>query len=107
MARTLVLAESVAWGGSGSHTQQTCCLGVTVRNIFISSARANNLDVAQLSQSLNALGLQSWVDCSLGGGDSWWRDILRRIADCDVFIAIISRDAVNSVACEREFEWTG
>jgi hypothetical protein len=30
--------------------------------------------------------------------------ILRRIAECDAFIAIISRYGLNSEACKREFD---
>ena len=31
--------------------------------------------------------------------------ILRQIADCDAFIAIVSRSTLDSVACRREREW--
>ena len=31
--------------------------------------------------------------------------ILQRVAECDAFIAIISRDTLNSEACKREFDW--
>ena len=39
------------------------------------------------------------------GGEDWWSEILRRITACDVFIPIISHDALNSEACRREFDW--
>jgi hypothetical protein len=58
-----------------------------------------------LVEHLGELGCDTWVDSSLHGGQDWWQEILRRIADCDVFIPIISRDALNSVACSREFDW--
>ena len=48
---------------------------------------------------------QTWVDSSFRGGQDWWEEILRRIADCDVFISIISRQALDSVACARELDW--
>ena len=42
---------------------------------------------------------------SLRGGQAWWEEILRRIADSDVFVAIVSGHTLNSVACKRELEW--
>ena len=76
-----------------------------MRKAFISYARANRPDVEQLVEHLRELGCDTWVDSSLHGGQDWWQEILRRIADCDVFIPIISYDALNSVACSREFDW--
>jgi DNA-binding beta-propeller fold protein YncE len=80
-------------------------LGVTVRKAFISYARVNKSHVDQLVEHLGVLGCQTWVDSSLHGGQEWWQEILGRIADCDAFLPIISRDALNSVACRREFDW--
>lgn len=76
-----------------------------VRKVFISYARQNKPDVEQLVEHLRVLGCDTWHDSSLHGGQDWWEEILRRIADCDTFIAIISRDALNSTACRREFDW--
>jgi TIR domain len=53
----------------------------------------------------HVLGCDTWYDSSLRGGQDWWDEIVRRIADCDIFIAIISRDVLNSTACRREFDW--
>ncbi len=71
----------------------------------MSYARANRPHVEQLVEHLGVLDCQTWFDSSLRGGQDWWEQILDRITDCDVFIAIISREALNSVACEREFDW--
>jgi TIR domain len=76
-----------------------------VRKVFISYARKNKRDVEQLVEHLRVLGCEIWHDSSLHGGQDWWNEILRRIADCDTFIAIISREALNSTACRREFDW--
>jgi ABC-type nitrate/sulfonate/bicarbonate transport system substrate-binding protein len=73
--------------------------------VFISYARQNRPDIDQLVEHLTVLGCDVWVDKALHGGQDWWEEILRRIADCDIFIAIISREALNSVACRREFDW--
>jgi TIR domain len=88
------------------HTERAnSTLGVTLRKVFVSYARANRPHVGQLVEHLGVLDCQTWFDSSLRGGQDWWEQILDRITDCDVFIAIISREALNSVACEREFDW--
>ncbi len=73
--------------------------------LFISYARENKSDVEALIKDLNALGHQAWMDSSLRGGQTWWTEILRRIAECDVFVASISDQTLNSVACKRELDW--
>jgi hypothetical protein len=76
-----------------------------MRQLFISYARENKPDVEALVRDLDALGYQTWVDSSLRGGQTWWEEILRRIADSDVFVAIVSGHTLSSVACKRELEW--
>jgi TIR domain/Domain of unknown function (DUF4145) len=76
-----------------------------VRRAFISYARPNRPDVDQLAGHLDVLGCDVWIDKSLHGGQDWWREILQQIASCDVFIAVISHEAQNSTACQRELEW--
>jgi len=76
-----------------------------VRQLFISYARENKPEVEALVRDLHALGYQTWLDSSLRGGQSWWHEILRRIADSDVFVAIVSGHTLSSVACKRELEW--
>lgn len=76
-----------------------------MRQLFISYARENKPDVEALVRDLHALGCQTWLDTSLRGGQSWWQEILGRIADSDVFVAIVSDHTLRSVACKRELEW--
>ena len=76
-----------------------------MRQLFISYARENKADVEALVRDLDALGYQAWFDFALRGGQSWWEEILRRIADSDVFVAVVSEQTLNSVACKRELEW--
>jgi TIR domain len=76
-----------------------------MRKVFISYARQNRPDIDQLAEHLCVLGCETWLDSSLPGGQDWWQEILRRIADCDTFIAVISRAALNSTICKREFDW--
>jgi hypothetical protein len=49
------------------------------------------------------MGYDTWVDTELRGGQDWWEEVLRRIANSDVFIAVISRAALTSTACRREY----
>lgn len=80
--------------------------GVTVRKrIFISYARTNEQVIRQLDTQIREFGCATWVDTALSGGQHWWDEILRQIADCDAFIATVSRDTLNSEACTREFDW--
>ena len=76
-----------------------------MRQLFVSYARENKPDVEALVLDLDALSYQTWVDSSLRGGQTWWEEILRRIADSDVFVAIVSGHTLKSVACKRELEW--
>ena len=78
---------------------------MSTRRLFVSYARENKREVDDLVRHLETLGYQAWVDSSLRGGQTWWDEILRRIAECDVFLAIISRNTLNSVACKCELEW--
>lgn len=72
---------------------------------FVSYARQNKRVIDELVGDLRILGFETWVDSALRGGQDWWQVILSQIADCDAFIAIVSRDALNSEACRREFDW--
>jgi TIR domain len=100
---------SADWGCfsvSVAHTERAnTTAGVPVRKVFVSYARQNRADIDQLVEHLGVLGCDTWVDRSLHGGQDWWKEILGRIADCDTFIAIISREALSSTACRREFDW--
>lgn len=76
-----------------------------MRKVFISYARVNRAQVEKLVEHLGYLDCQTWIDSSLQGGQQWWEQILRKIAESDVFFPVISRDALNSTACQREFDW--
>lgn len=76
-----------------------------MRKVFVSYARVNRAQVDKLVEHLGFLDCQTWIDSSLRGGQQWWDEILKNIADCDVFLPIVSRDALNSTACQREFDW--
>lgn len=73
--------------------------------LFVSYARVDRATVDQLVEDLQILGVQTWIDSSIRGGEQWWDVILKAIADCDAFVAVLSRGSLNSQACGREFEW--
>lgn len=73
--------------------------------LFVSYARANKAAVDELVEHLGILGWDVWVDTTLRGGQDWWEVILAAIADCDAFLVAVSRAALSSEACDREFEW--
>lgn len=76
-----------------------------VPKLFVSYARVNKAAVEQLVDDLQILGVQTWVDSSIRGGEQWWDVILDAIAACDAFVAVLSRGSLRSQACGREFEW--
>ena len=73
--------------------------------LFVSYARVDRPAVEELVAHLEILGFETWVDSSIRGGQEWWDVILKAIADCDGFVAVVSRGALSSLACGREFEW--
>ncbi|MDT5011855.1 MAG: hypothetical protein QOH57_3472, partial [Mycobacterium sp.] len=76
-----------------------------MRKLFVSYARESTFEVEELARHLRALGYETWMDSALRGGQSWWDEIMRSIADCDAFLAIISHRSVNSLACRSELDW--
>ena len=46
-----------------------------------------------------------WQDQQIIGGQTWWDHILDQIRRCDVFVAALSRAALDSLACRREWEY--
>jgi hypothetical protein len=76
-----------------------------MRKVFISYSR-NNLDVVtQLVEDLQAIGVNTWHDQTLTGGQRWWDNILANIRDCDVFIFALSRESWESEACRSELAY--
>jgi hypothetical protein len=72
-----------------------------MRELFISYAREDQPDVGKLFWDLAVLGYETTT--GVYGGT--WDDVLRRIANCDVFVAIVSGHTLNSVACKQALEW--
>jgi hypothetical protein len=73
--------------------------------IVVSYARKDESHAGLIVQGIGLLGCEVWFDQELGGGVEWWGTILAQIRRCDLFLAVISRSALASVACGREREY--
>lgn len=74
-------------------------------NIFISYNRKSESTVRVLADDIEALGHTVWFDQELSGGHAWWDKILETIRNCDVFVFALSPEALESVACNREYHY--
>ena len=70
--------------------------------LFISYAREDKPLVAGVVRGLRQLGKDVWLDEQMHAGQAWWDEILEHVRDCDVFLQVISRAALESEACDRE-----
>lgn len=73
-----------------------------MRKVFVSYSRANLDAVTQLVDDLKAVGINTWHDQTLTGGQRWWDNILASIRDCDIFIFALSPESWQSEACRSE-----
>ena len=74
-------------------------------HIFVSYSRKNRPAVDGLIARLHEAGHTSWLDRrSIRLGDRWELAIGRGIADADVFLAAISKEALDSEWVKREIE---
>jgi hypothetical protein len=73
--------------------------------IFISYSRADNLFVKELVPLMYTMYDPDniWIDQQIYGGIKWWEMILNKIAECDLFIYLISNDSLTSPYCQAEF----
>jgi len=72
--------------------------------IFISYKRADRPFLKRLLSLLQIVRDNNiWHDEQIAGGESWWEKILREIAECDVFIYLLSNDSLKSPYCLAEF----
>ena len=76
-----------------------------MKRVFVSYSR-NNLDaVRQLIDDLRAVGIDTWYDQTLTGGQNWWNNILANIRDCEIFIFALSPQSWESEACRSELSY--
>ena len=77
-------------------------------SIFISYNRDDLPEVQKLHDALERAGIDVWFDVSrLGSGDAWESRIQDNIRNCSLFLAIISRNAVERMEgfYRREWRW--
>jgi RNA-directed DNA polymerase len=64
--------------------------------IFISYARLDEEKAREIYNRLEGSGYEPWLDQeSIVGGEDWERAINKAIKDCDIFLAILSKNSVN------------
>lgn len=73
--------------------------------LFISYSSRDANAVGELATALRRGGHELWIDDELSGGDAWWRAILGRIRDCDIFLAALSQNMLQSKACQAEMRY--
>lgn len=73
--------------------------------VFVSYSRSNQEAVKQLVADLQAVGVETWHDQSLTGGQRWWDSILSKIRACDIFMFALSPESWASEACKSELSY--
>ena len=73
--------------------------------IFISYVRESEPLVKTLEGDIEGLGHIAWFDHELTGGQVWWDQILEQIRGCDVFVFVLAPRALESDACEGEWQY--
>jgi hypothetical protein len=73
--------------------------------IFISYSRTSKDIVEQLVKDLNDDDHEVWFDEHLTGGQKWWYNILSEIRGCEIFVAALTPDFLESKACQREAKY--
>ena len=76
-----------------------------MRKVFVSYSRINLDAVSQLVEDLQAVGINTWHDQTLTGGQRWWDNILNSIRECDIFIFALSPESWESEACRSELAY--
>ena len=76
------------------------------RAVFISYASEDTAAAGRIAASLEAAGIEVWLDKTvLRTGDAWDQKIRREIRDCALFIAVISRNTEARTEGYFRLEW--
>jgi hypothetical protein len=73
--------------------------------LFVSYSSKDDTSVKSLITDLEATRHAVWVDQELTGGDSWWREILQQVRQCDVFVLALSNNSLRSKPCLAELDY--
>ena len=74
-------------------------------SVFVSYSRRSGDAIHTLIGDLEGLGHSVWFDRNLSGGHKWWRDILRKIRELDLFVFVMDKDSLESEACRSEYRY--
>jgi len=73
--------------------------------LFISYGHEDQSFVAELHGLLVKAFDHVWYDTSILGGTRWAGKIKQEVADCTVFLDVLSTNSLNSEWCSRELTW--
>ncbi|SPM42154.1 serine/threonine-protein kinase [Mycobacterium numidiamassiliense] len=73
--------------------------------LFMSYSSQDRSAVDALAATLRRARKQVWFDQELGGGDSWWAQILEQIRACDVFVVALSSNWLQSKPSQSELRY--
>jgi hypothetical protein len=76
-----------------------------MKRVFVSYSRNNLEIVSKLIEDLQAMGIDTWHDQTLTGGQRWWDNILANIRECDIFVFALSPESWDSEACKSELDY--
>jgi len=76
-----------------------------VVTLFLSYTRSDSPAIDRLAGDLRGLGCTPWFDNELAGGVDWWRKILAKVRESDVFMLGVSNESLDSPACQAEFTY--
>jgi hypothetical protein len=77
-----------------------------MKRVFISYSRFDRAEVQPLYELVHDQLMQDvFLDQRVRGGEDWWNQILAAIANCHVFIAILSPNSLQSTACRYERDY--
>jgi hypothetical protein len=73
--------------------------------VFVSYSSRDGAALAQVTAALRRAHIGAWLDEELTGGEAWWNAILEQIRGCDVFIAALSKNYLESKPCQAELRY--
>lgn len=73
--------------------------------LFISYSSRDGAALANVTAALRRAHIEAWLDEELTGGEAWWNAILEQIRSCEVFIAALSKNYLESKPCQAELRY--
>src|SRR5262245_38402895 len=73
--------------------------------IFISYSSVDQRTIEEIVKHLRRAYDHVWFDANLHGGQKCCDEILRNIADFDIFLYLLSRASIESPYCQQEFSY--